>query len=151
MRTVHQFLSWGMLSMAFFFFFWFLLGVLCIWGVLVFLGSLLCTRLGLHWCASCWTRPLGGGRWGHYFCNLWGEYLNFHKTANKYLGICVCFMIWEPCMLASVPSLHGYYACMVYWTNGALWRNCRINNVRPRFLLIGFFYLVEILLNVSGV
>ena len=45
---------------------WFLLGVLCIWGVLALLLSLLCTRLGLHWCASCWTRPLGGGRWGHY-------------------------------------------------------------------------------------
>ena len=46
------------------FFFWFLLGVLCIWGLLVFLGSLLCTRLGLVRFASCWTRPLGGGRWG---------------------------------------------------------------------------------------
>ena len=22
------------------------------------------SRLGLHWCASCWTRPLGGGWWG---------------------------------------------------------------------------------------
>ena len=76
--------------------FWFLLGVLCIWGVLVFLGSLLRTRLGLHWCASCWTRPLGGGRWGHYLCNLWGEYLGIHKTAAKYLGICVCFMMWKP-------------------------------------------------------
>ena len=26
---------------------------------------------------------------------------------------------------AGQPSLHGYYACMVYWTNGALWRICR--------------------------
>ena len=51
--------------------FWFLLGVLCIWGVLVFLGSLLCTRLGLLRCASCWTRPLGGGWWGHYLGNPW--------------------------------------------------------------------------------
>ena len=51
--------------------FWFLLGVLCIWGVLAWLVSLLCTRLGLLRCAS---RPLGGGRWGHYLCNLWGEY-----------------------------------------------------------------------------
>ena len=71
--------------------FWFLLGVLCIWGVLVFLGSLLCTRLGLLRCASCWTRPLGGGRWGHYHCNLWREYLKVHKTAYKYLGIYVGF------------------------------------------------------------
>ena len=38
-----------------------LFGALCIWGVLVLLVSLLCTRLGLHRCASCWTRPFG--RW----------------------------------------------------------------------------------------
>ena len=30
-RRVHQFLLWGMLFVAFWFFFWFLLGVLCIW------------------------------------------------------------------------------------------------------------------------
>ena len=64
-----------------------LFGVLCIWGILVFLGSLLCTRLGLHRCASCWTRPLGGGRWGHYLCNLWEEYLTTHKTAYQYFGM----------------------------------------------------------------
>ena len=29
---------------------WFLLGVLCIWRVLILLVSLLCTRLGLHFC-----------------------------------------------------------------------------------------------------
>ena len=49
---------------VFFWVFWFLLGVLCIWGVLAWLVSLLCTRLGLLRCASCWTRPLGGGWWG---------------------------------------------------------------------------------------
>ena len=27
--------------------------------------------------------------------------------------------------LAGRPSLHGYYACMVYWNKGGLWRNCR--------------------------
>ena len=115
--------------------FWFLLGVLCIWGVLVFLGSLLCTRLGLLRCASCWIRPLGGGRSGHYLCNLWREYFKVHKTADKYLGICICFMIREPHMLASVgqPSLHGYYACMVYWTKGALRRNCRLKQRETSF------------------
>ena len=66
--------------------FWFLLGVLCIWGVLVFLGSLLCTRLGLLRCASCWTRPLGGGRWRHYFCNLWEEYFKVHKNCLQVSG-----------------------------------------------------------------
>ena len=101
-------------------FFLFLLGVLCFWGVLVFLGSLSCTRLGLHWCASCWTRPLGGGRCGHYLCDLQGEYLKIHNTAYNYLGIYVGFMMWEPYMLASAgqPSLRGFYACMVYWNKG---------------------------------
>ena len=105
--------------------FWFLLGALCIWRVLALLGSLLCTRLGLLRCASCWTRPLGGGRWGHYLCNLWGDYLNVHKTAYKHLGMYVGFLMWEPYMQASAgqPSLHGNDACMVYWTKGALRRN----------------------------
>ena len=74
------------LLMAFFWVFWFLLGVLCIWGVLALLVSLLCTRLGLLRCASCWTCPLGRGRWGHYLCNLWGEYLKIHNTAYMYCG-----------------------------------------------------------------
>ena len=33
------------------------------------------------------TRPLGGGRWGHYLCNLWGECFTVHKTVCQYLGI----------------------------------------------------------------
>ena len=112
---------------VFFEFFWFLLGVLCIWGVLALLVSLLCTRLGLLRCASCWTRPLGGGRWRHYLCNLWGEYLKIHKTACMYFWMQWKFGMWKPYMLALVgrPSLHGNCACMVYWTKGALRRNCR--------------------------
>ena len=115
--------------------FWFLLGVLCIWRVLVLLVSLLCTRLGLLRCASCWTRPLGRGRWEHYLCNLRGEYLKVHKTACKYFGMYVGFMIWEQCMLASAgqPSLHSCDACMVYWTKGALRRNCRQKQSKTSF------------------
>ena len=44
----------------------FLASLLCLvflWEVLVLLVPLLRTRLGLLRCASCWTRPLGGGRW----------------------------------------------------------------------------------------
>ena len=106
---------------------WFLHGVLCIWGALVLLVSLLCTRLGLHWCASCSTRPLGGGRWGHYLCNLWGEYFKIQKM-SAFFWIYVGFLIWKPYMLALVgqPSLHGCDACMVYWIKGALRRNCRL-------------------------
>ena len=39
--------------------FWLLFCVLCAWGVLALLVSLLHTRLGFLWCVSCWTRPFG--------------------------------------------------------------------------------------------
>ena len=115
--------------------FWFLLGALCIWGVLVLLVSLLGTRLGLHRCAFCWTRPLSGGRWEHHLCNLWGEYLKVHKTAYMNLGICGYIMDRKPYMLALVgrPSLHGYDACMVYLNKGALRRNCRQKYCKTSF------------------
>ena len=53
---------------------------------------------------------------GHYLCNPWGEHLKIHKVANMSFGVFLRFFIWEPYMLALVgqPSLHGYYACMVY-------------------------------------
>ena len=84
--------------------------------------------------------PAGHALWaevggGHYLCNFWGEYLKVHKTADKYLGICVCFIVWKPYMLASVgqPSLHGHDACMVFWINGALRRNCRLKQRETSF------------------
>ena len=83
---VHPFLLWGIFLLAFLFFFWFLLGVLCIWGLLAWLVSLLCTRFGLLRRAFCWTRPLGGGWWEHYLCNLWGEYLKIHKLPTCIFG-----------------------------------------------------------------
>ena len=38
-------------------------------------------------------------------------------------------------MLALVrqPSLHGYYACMVFWNKGALRRNCRLTKSKTSF------------------
>ena len=45
-------------------------------------------------------------------------------------------------MLALVgrPSLHGYYACMVYWTNGAHRRNCgqkqRVTSFSPLWVFL---------------
>ena len=70
----------GNLGFGLFGAFGFILRVLCTWGVLVLLASLLCTRLGLLGCAPCWTRPLGGNRWGHYLCNCLEEHLKVHKT-----------------------------------------------------------------------
>ena len=102
-RRVYQFLMRGMLLLAFFGFFWFLLGVLCIWGVLALLVSLLCTRLGLLRCASCWTRPLGGGRWRHYLCNFRGEYFKIHKIAC--MNYCVW---WDVCLHVSLGTVGVY-------------------------------------------
>ena len=126
-----------------FVFFWFLLGVLCIWGVLAWLVSLLCTRLGLLRCASCWTRPLGGGWWGHYLCNLWRGYLKLHETAYMYHWVRWGFMMWEPYMLALVgqPSLHVWFIGL----KGHSGEIAGINNIRPLFLLVEFFCLVAIL------
>ena len=98
----------------------FLLGALCIWRVLVFLVSLLCTRLGSHRCASCWTRPLGEGRWGYYLSNLWGECLAAQKTACCCFGIRDIVMIWEPkkaslCGTAQSPWLLCMYGLLDSW------------------------------------
>ena len=51
-------------------------------------------------------------------------------------------------MLALVgqPSLHGYDACMVYSVKGHSGEIAGKQNIRPLFLLPGFFCLVEILL-----
>ena len=85
---------------------WFLLGALYIWKVLVLLVSLFCTRLGFHWCAYCWTRPLDEGRSGHYLCNLWGECLTAHKS--RYLWFHEYFMKgespWLLCMYGLLNS-----------------------------------------------
>ena len=121
---------------------WFLLGVLCTWGVLALLSSLLCTGLGFFRKASCWTRPLGGGRLGHYIFNLWGEYFKIHKIACMLFEGFRVFLIWKLFMLALAgqPSLHGYDACMAFWTKGALRRNCGQNLCKTSFFsFFGFF------------
>ena len=59
--------------------FWFLL------GVFVHMES---SGLSVPTAGHALWAEVGGE---HYLCNLWGEYLKVHKTADKYLGICVCF------------------------------------------------------------
>ena len=129
--------------------FWFLLCVLCMLEVLGLVFYLLgCTRLGSCWCAYFWLRPLGVNRLGHYLLDHWEESMAVHNTTVIfgdglwfYWGN---FFGWKPYMLALVrqTSLHGYYACMFFWNKGALWRNCRLKNVRPLFLFLGFFCIV---------
>ena len=99
---------------------------------LVFFYLLWCTRLGSCGCAFFWLRPLGVGWLGHYLHDLWEENMAVQKTVTVFWDWLL--FIWgqlcklKPYVLAVVgrPSLHGYYACMVYWNKGALWRNCRL-------------------------
>ena len=106
--------------------FWLLFCVLCAGGLLALLASLLHTRLGFLWCASYWTRLFDVVQWGHYRWNHWRECQAAHKIAFHYWERDV-FINWKPYMLALAgrPSLHGDYACMVYWNQGAPRRNCR--------------------------
>ena len=107
---------------------WLLHGTLCILGVLALVViPLVGTRLGFQRCASCWTRPAGGGRWGHYLCCPWGVCWAAQNTPCQNCdGICG-FHGFKLCMLALMgrPSLRSYDACMVCRVQGASRRNCR--------------------------
>ena len=73
----------GIVVIGSFWAFWFLLGTLCILGVLVLLVfPLVCTKFGFQRCALYWTRPVGGGRWGHYLCYPWGVCWEAQKTTS---------------------------------------------------------------------
>ena len=66
--------------------------------------------------------PVGHALWAEVTSgeNAWAA----RKTACEYFGAQDEFWMWKPYMLASAgkPSLHGCYACTVYWVTGALWR-----------------------------
>ena len=83
--------------------FWLLFCVLCAWEVLVLLVLLLRTRLGLLWCAACWTRLFGGGRWVYYLCNHWRDREAANKIAYFYLWFYDYFINGKPYM----PALSG--------------------------------------------
>ena len=128
-------------------------GFSCFWAFLLLLCAL-CTLGGIGlgflppvvykaWvllvCLLLDARPTGEGRLGHYLHDLWEESMTVHNTAAIFgIGLCYYwshFLDWKPYMLALVgqPSLHGYYACMVYWNKGALWRNCRLKESKTSF------------------
>ena len=67
--------------------------------------------------------------------------MTVHNTAfNYFLDWVALFLLGhffnsKPYVLTLVgqPSLHGYYACMVYWNKGALRRNCRLKKCKTSF------------------
>ena len=106
------------------------------WGVILALQSSGAVHLGVDHLGvvrhvgrllSCWTRPEGGGRWGHYLCYLWGVCWAAQKTACQKCVWNSGFHYFKLKMLALVgrPSLHTNNACMVFWVQGASRRNCR--------------------------
>ena len=97
--------------------------------------------------------PFGRSRWRHCLCNLCGVCCAAHKTASHFMGMEVillvesrtCWPQWDSPV--SIVIMHVWFI----GPNGHSGEIAGINNVRPLFLLCGFFCLVEILLNVSGV
>ena len=61
-------------------------------ALLVFL--LMSTGLGLRRCAYRWTRPLGGGRWGHYLRDPRGQktapYVIMVMEVIPFMQCCIC-------------------------------------------------------------
>ena len=113
--------GYGEFGYSCFWAFWFLVCVLCMLVVLGLVFYLLvCTKLGSCWCAFFWSRPLGVDQFGHYLLDHWEESMAVHNTTfifEVWGSFCWWFfLIWKPCMLASVgqPSLHGYDAYMVF-------------------------------------
>ena len=127
--------------------FWLLFSVLCRWRVLALLvDPLLCTRLGSRWCASCWTRPLVGGRWEHCLCDLWEDCLAAHKPAKYFSGTKDSFMRGKPYMLALVGQPVSMVIMHMWFIGikGALREIAGKSMVRSLFLLVGSFCLLRI-------
>ena len=130
----------GNLGYGCFWAFLFLLCVLCTLGVIGWAFYLLwCSRLGSCGCAFFRLRSLGVGRLGYYLHDLREDNRAAHNTVLFFWGgfsfILGVVVTLKPYVLAILgrPSLHGYYACMVFWANGALWRNCRLALCKTSF------------------
>ena len=103
--------NWGFSA---FWVLWGLLGVLCVWGMLVLLVlSLIFTGLGLRRCAFRWTRFLGGGRRGHYLRDSRGVswitqkkcFLCFNgREVIPGISCCICQPWWD--IPVSVAVMH---------------------------------------------
>ena len=106
--------------------FWFLSGVLCIWGVLALLASLSCTKLGVG----------GGITFVTSGENAW----QLIKLPVSFLGFLGDF---KPYMLSSAgqSSLHGSGACVVYWVKEAFRRSCRLKYGETSFSPFWVFLL----------
>ena len=127
----------GIVGMGSFWAFWFLLGTLCILGVLVLLVfPLVCTKFGFSkMCPSTGHALWAEVRWEHYLCYPWGVCWEAQKTSNYVKCWIGGVLVFKLCMLALVgrPSLHGYDACTVCRVKGASRRNCRQKNGKTSF------------------
>ena len=127
----------GVLGMVGFWAFWVLLRVLCMWGCWLCWFS----PSYLQGSAYRWTRPSGGGRWGHNSRDPQGVHWCARKCAPCMQGNGCDSIVGVPHVPALVrpPCLHGYDACMVLWTKGASWKNSRQklrNTFPPDFVFL---------------
>ena len=123
---------------------WVLLAVLCMWE------CLLCLSFPSYLQDSGYEGvPITGhAQWaevgGCILCVTLGEFSGGAQKMCSFFqdgGSNPIYLV--PCMpaLAGQPSLHGYYACMVYWAVGTLRRNCR-QNLRKTFFFSFLTYSV---------
>ena len=92
----------------------------------LFVFHLMSTKLGLRRCAYRWARSASGGRWGH-----------------SLRDPCVSDLVDKMPNLQAFqgqPSLVGDDACVVFWAEGAFWRNCRQNLRKTSFSRFWFFF-----------
>ena len=142
MRKVHPFMLRGIWVLAVFWGFlvssvWFCAR----WGFLVGPFPSGCVQ-GLRFLWVCPFSVSFFGRshvLGYYLHDLGGDNWAAHNTVCLFWGW-VRFVL-ELYMLALVglPSLRGYYACMVFSAKGAFWRNCRLTERETSFSLLGVF------------
>ena len=93
--------------------------------------------------------PFGWRSVEHSLRNPRGVFWVAQKCAQFFQGSGSDPVVMMPLMPASVgqPSLHAYYACMVFLAKGVFWRNCRqILRKTFFFLVFGFFCVVDTLL-----
>ena len=79
--------------------------------------------------------PFGRRSVGHSLRDSRGAFWVAHKCAQFFQGHGSDPVDVMPYLLAfeGQPSLHGYFACMVFWAKGAFWRNCRQNLRKTSF------------------
>ena len=110
---------------------------------------LVSTGLGLRRCAYRWTLRVGGGRWGHYLRDPWGLHWFAQKSASDDHGDGSNSMFFNAVCASLSETAQSPWLFCVYGIMGKGWHSGEIVGtiyVRPLFLVLVFFCVVETLL-----